>query len=247
MRCMHPFYGDPYLTRNASAHAGLRVITVSRGNVMCAPPCGVNVNMRALQRNGDSNTTGATILFLSIKHPTLINCFVTPLACAFKNTAASQADSHIHLQHITTEDRSTTPFRILLSDSISPPSQPPPSCRCTGFGHDSCSARGPPEVGAFVTRAEESSWICPPAARMSRPALTAVRLERTPPTHGLESLARLLRMYHTTDWIRSLPNRRAVHTYDKIPFSQRRKPISKQDDVYSPAIKQKNTSADNNR
>lgn len=162
----------------------------------------------------------------------MISCFVTPLVCTFKNTAASQADSHIPLQHITTEDCSTTPFRILLSDSISPPSQPPPSCRCTGFGHDCCSARGPPEVGAFATRAEESSWICPPAARMSRPVLTVVQLERTPPTHRLVSLVRLLRMYHTTYWIRFLSHGRAVHTYDKIPFSQRRKPISKQDNAY---------------
>lgn len=176
---MHVFYGDPYLISNASAHAGLRVITVSRSNVMCAPLWCKREHVSApekwrLKHNRSYN------IFLSIKHPTVINCFATPLVCTFKNTAAF---SHIPLQHITTEDCSTTPFRILLSDSISPPSQPPSSCRCTGFGHDSCSARGPPEVGAFVTRAEESSWICPPAARMSRPVLTVLQLERTPPTH----------------------------------------------------------------
>lgn len=34
---MHLFYGHPYLISNAFNHAGLRVIPVSRSNVMCAP------------------------------------------------------------------------------------------------------------------------------------------------------------------------------------------------------------------
>lgn len=197
----------------------------------CVPPCGVNVNMWELQRNGAYNTIVATIYIYFF--------------CQFNTPHWSVSSWHPLSALLKTQQHPSLTHTFLCGTSSHKTAAPHP------LGSSSPTRLTTIAATSLLQVHRVRTWLlqCPWAAWRGRFCYESrgEQLDLSSSCRNVTSSAHssatgedpLLHTgsSHLWGYRRCITPQigsglwsygRAVHTYDKIPFSQRRKPISKQ-------------------